>query len=56
MSDIDPRLAALKQGVSLVPDTVFIAIRAGDLRWLLELVDSLRQQPNLTIPSPYENN
>lgn len=56
MNDDDSRLAVLKQGVSLAPDTVFVAIRAGDLRWLLELVDSLREQPNLTLPSPYENN
>ena len=52
MNDDDTRLAALKQGISLAPDTAFVAIRVGDLRWLLELVETLRQRPDVTIPSP----
>lgn len=56
LNDDDNRLAALKQGISQAPDVLFVAIRAGDLRWLLELVDALRQRPDVTTPSPYETN
>jgi len=52
----DSRLAALRQGISQAPDIFFVAIRVGDLRWLLDQVDALRRRPDVTIPSPYENN
>jgi len=52
----DQRLAALKQGISQAPDIFFVAIRVGDLRWLLDQVDALRQRPDVTTPSPFENN
>jgi len=56
VNDDDTRLAALNQGISLATDAAFVAIQVGDLRWLLNLVDSLRQRPDVTIPSPFEMN
>jgi len=52
----DNRLAILKQGISQAPDILFVAIRVGDLRWLLDQVEALRQRPDPTTPSPFETN
>ena len=44
--DVDElRLGALRQGASHAGDVTFVTIQVRDLRWLLDLVDSLRRPP-----------
>ena len=48
MPDDQTRLDALRKGITAASDNGYVAIRAADLRWLLDQVENRVSEPPLT--------